>query len=172
MANRSWHLLARRSKEITRRYTIPHHCVPYASSIFTARVTDYIMPGCISSTRIRALAGSLVASRSSHPITCEFLGDVGLRRPALPDGGRSSARADRQSACDTRSGRRGEQSPCSQRGACGARANAPMVHQTRSIDVHQRPSAYISVHQSRCGMSVHRRCTKRAPTMHLKRSHP
>jgi hypothetical protein len=52
----------------------------------------------------------------------------------------------------------------SQRGACGARANAPMVHQSRSIDVHQRASA--------CGMSVHRRCTKRAPTMHLARSHP
>jgi hypothetical protein len=54
-------------------------------------------------------------------------------------------------------------------------AHAPMRQwcaKRRSIDVHQRLSACISVHQSRCGMSVHQWCTKGAPTMHLVRSPP
>jgi hypothetical protein len=54
-------------------------------------------------------------------------------------------------------------------------AHAPMRQwctKRRSIDVHQRLSACISVHQSRCGMSVHQWCTKGAPTMHSVRSPP
>jgi hypothetical protein len=60
----------------------------------------------------------------------------------------------------------------SQRGACGACANAPMVRQT---PIYRRASASISVRQRasvQCGMSVHQWCTKGAPTMHLVRSHP